>query len=210
MATTTVNGRVCLNPAYDVKQNDIVFYDGRRLRIIEEKKVIMLHKPKNVITTVKDTHGRKTVMDFINYKIRLCPIGRLDKNTTGLLLFTNDGKLQNYLTHPSNNIPKDYEVVIEGNFEDRNIKKLKRGIYIGENEYGKAEVINKRIDKGRTNLSLRLRHGKKREIRRILFRLNKKLISLKRISFSNVKLGSLKEGKSRELSMEEIKLLYKK
>ena len=114
MATTEVNGKICLNPAYDVSEKDIVKYDGRRIDIIDETIVVMLNKPKKVITTVKDTHNRRIVMDYIPKKFRLTPIGRLDQNTTGLLLFTNDGDLQQFLTHPKNNIPKEYEAIIEG------------------------------------------------------------------------------------------------
>ena len=109
MATTEVNGKICLNPAYDVSEKDIVKYDGRRIDIINETIVVMLNKPKKVITTVKDTHNRRIVMDYIPKKFRLTPVGRLDQNTTGLLLFTNDGDLQQFLTHPKNNIPKEYE-----------------------------------------------------------------------------------------------------
>jgi len=188
MATTEVNGKLCLDPAYDVK----------------EKIVVMFHKPKRVITTVKDTHGRKTVMDFVPPNIRLTPIGRLDQDTTGLLLLTNDGDLHQYLTHPKNQIPKDYEAVIEGRLTPSQIQKLARGIYIGDKEYGQAEIVNQETKKGRTSLIMRLRHGKKREIRRILYRLKLKLISLKRIGFSNLTLGTLTEGNYRQLTLNEV------
>ncbi len=208
LATTMVNGKVCLDPAYNVKDNDRVSYDGKYIHPIKSKIVIMLNKPKKVITTVKDTHQRKTVMDFINSSQRLSPIGRLDKDTTGLLLLTNDGDLQQYLTHPKNKIPREYEVVIEGKMEDRYIQKLKKGIYIGYKEFGKAEIIKHQTIKGRTKLNLILRQGKKREIRRIFFRLKKKLFSLKRIKFGNLSLGKLKEGEFRELTLKEIERLY--
>ena len=113
MATTEVNGKICLDPAYNVKDSDEVKYDGQKIKPILEKVVIMLHKPKKVITTVKDTHGRITVLDIVHSKYRLTPIGRLDQDTTGLLLLTNDGDLHHYLTHPKNQICRDYEVVIE-------------------------------------------------------------------------------------------------
>ena len=208
MATTKVNGKVCLDPAYQVKIKDLIHFDGKKI-IVEKKKIVfMLHKPKKVITTVKDTHGRKTVMDFIPSKLRITPIGRLDQNTTGLLLLTNDGDLQEYLTHPKNQVPKDYEVYIDGKLNMKDIQKLKRGIYIGYNEYGKAGVLEQKIHKGRSRILLRMKQGKKREIRRIFHRLNKKLISLKRIGFASLKLGDLKEGEYRELTKNEIYKLY--
>ena len=167
MATTEVNGKICLNPAYDVSEKDIVKYDGRRINIINETVVVMLNKPKKVITTVKDTHNRRIVMDYIPKKFRLTPIGRLDQNTTGLLLFTNDGDLQQFLTHPKNNIPKEYEAIIEGRLTTLQKRKIKKGIYIGFKEFGKAEIIDQVTEKTRSKVILRLRQGKKREIRRI-------------------------------------------
>lgn len=208
MATTEVNGKVCLDPAYKVSPDDKVYFDGKRLVPIIDKVVLMLNKPEKVITTVQDTHGRKTVIDLIRSKIRLSPIGRLDKNTKGLLLLTNDGTLHQYLTHPSHQIPKDYEAVIEGKLTQENIIKLKRGIYIGNKEYGKAEILKQNTIKGRSTIILRLRQGKKREIRRIFFRFNKKLYSLKRIKYAKLTLGNLKEGEYRQLTTNEINSLY--
>ncbi|MDC3166409.1 pseudouridine synthase, partial [Candidatus Marinimicrobia bacterium] len=193
----------------DVSDKDVVRYDGRRIDIIEKTIVIMLNKPKKVITTVKDTHNRRIVMDYIPKKFRLTPIGRLDQNTSGLLLFTNDGDLQQFLTHPKNNIPKDYEAIIEGRLSPLQKKKVKKGIYIGFKEFGQAEVLDQVTEKTRSKVTLRLRQGKKREIRRIFFKLKVKLFSLKRIAFSKVKLGDLKEGAYRELQKKEIFLLKK-
>ena len=207
MATTMVNGKVCLDPAYHVKKEDSVNFDGKKVIVEKKKIVLMLHKPKKVITTVRDTHGRKTVMDFIPSNFKITPVGRLDQNTTGLLLLTNDGDLQEYLTHPKNKVPKDYEVYIEGKLNINQVKKLKSGLYIGYKEYGKAEILEQKIHKGRSKIILRMRQGKKREIRRIIHRLNKKLISLKRIGFASLKLGNLREGEYRELTQNEINKL---
>ena len=207
MATTMVNGKVCLDPAYHVKKEDSVQFDGKKVIVEKKKIVLMLHKPRKVITTVRDTHGRKTVMDFIPSKFRITPVGRLDQNTTGLLLLTNDGDLQEYLTHPKNKVSKDYEVYIEGKLNIDQVKKLKSGLYIGYKEYGKAEILEQKVHKGRSKIILRMRQGKKREIRRIFHRLNKKLISLKRIGFASLKLGNLREGEYRELTQNEINKL---
>ena len=208
MATTEVNGKICLDPAYDVRPEDKVYFDGRRLTPSNEKIVYMLNKPEKVITTVIDTHGRRTVMDYVKSRLRLSPVGRLDQQTKGLLLLTNDGDLHHYLTHPSNQVPKDYEAIIEGRVDPVNIRKLSRGIYIGDKEYGRAEMIGQETEKGRSKVKLRLRQGKKREIRRIFFRLKIKLLSLKRIGYANLKLGNLNEGEYRQLTGKEIKSLY--
>lgn len=208
MATTEVNGKICLDPAYDVRPGDKIHFDGRRLIPSNEKIVYMLNKPEKVITTVSDTHGRRTVMDYVKSKLRVSPVGRLDQQTKGLLLLTNDGDLHHFLTHPSNQVPKDYEAIIEGRVDPVNIRKLSRGIYIGDKEYGRAEMIGQETEKGRSKVKLRLRQGKKREIRRIFFRLKIKLFSLKRIGYSNLKLGNLNEGEYRQLTAKEIKSLY--
>ena len=209
MATTEVNGKICLDPAYDVKDSDVIKYDGQKVKPVQEKIVIMLHKPKKVITTVKDTHGRKTVLDIVPSKYRLTPVGRLDQDTTGLLLLTNDGDLHQYLTHPKNRIPKDYEAVIEGRMTASQIQKLIRGIYIGDKEYGKAEIVSQDTKKGRSVVILRLHQGKKREILRIMHRLKLKLLSLKRIRFAGLELGDLREHHYRTLNEKEVKLLHK-
>ena len=207
MATTEVNGKICQDPAYNVKDSDVIKYDGQQISPILEKVVIMLHKPKKVITTVKDTHGRKTVLDLVPSKYRLTPVGRLDQDTTGLLLLTNDGDLQQQLTHPRNQIPKDYEVVIEGKITFSQKQKLAKGIYIGDKEYGKAEIISQETKKSRSTIILRLRQGKKREIRRIMYRFKLKLLTLKRIRFGRLSLGNLSENHYRTLTDKEVKTL---
>jgi pseudouridine synthase len=207
MATTEVNGKICLDPAYNVKETDVVKYDGQKIKPVQEKVVIMLHKPKKVITTVKDTLGRKTVLDIVPSKFRLTPVGRLDQDTTGLLLLTNDGDLHQHLTHPRNRIPKDYEAVIEGRISSSQVQKLARGIYIGNKEYGKAEIVSQDTKKGRSIVILRLHQGKKREIRRIMHRLKLKLMTLKRIRFASLELGDLPENHYRTLSEKEVKTL---
>ena len=207
MATTEVNGKICQDPAYSVKDSDVIKYDGQQISPILEKVVIMLHKPKKVITTVKDTHGRKTVLDLVPSKYRLTPIGRLDQDTTGLLLLTNDGDLHQKLSHPRNQIPKDYEAVIEGKITSSQKQKLAKGIYIGDKEYGKAEIISQETKKSRSTIILRLRQGKKREIRRIMYRFKLKLLTLKRIRFAGLSLGDLPENQYRTLTDKEVKTL---
>ena len=207
MATTEVNGKICQDPAYSVKDSDVIKYDGQQISPILEKVVIMLHKPKKVITTVKDTHGRKTVLDLVPSKYRLTPIGRLDQDTTGLLLLTNDGDLHQKLSHPRNQIPKDYEAVIEGKITSSQKQKLARGIYIGDKEYGKAEIISQETKKSRSTIILRLRQGKKREIRRVMYRFKLKLLTLKRVRFGGLSLGNLSENHYRALTDKEVKTL---
>ena len=207
MATTTVNEEIILDPAYKVQEKDLVRFDGRLLKIDEEKIVIILNKPKNVITSVSDQFGRKTVMHFIKSKKRLAPIGRLDKDSTGLLLLTNDGDLHQYLTHPKNQIPRQYIVVIEKIIDSLKLKRITRGLSIGEGEIGRAKVLSQKMIKGRCEARLELKQGKKREVRRIFRSVKIKLFSLHRVSFGSINIGSLKIGESRLLKKNEIKNL---
>ena len=204
MATTTVNGQMVLDPAYDVEQDDKIRYDGTVINPASESVVVMFNKPKGIITSLKDPNGRKTVLDYISSKYRLVPIGRLDKNSTGLLLLTNDGDLHHYLTHPKNQIRRDYEVVVERRLSSQQEKKIAQGLFIGRGEYGKAEVLSQKTKKGRTLAVLRLRQGKNREIRRIFQRLKITLFLLHRFRFSTLELGRLKEGEYRKLLPHEI------
>ena len=207
--SVTVNGTLELNPAYQVLENDDVRFDGRRVKLIKESKTILLNKPIGYITTSRDPFKRKTVIDLISQTERLFPIGRLDKDTSGLLLLTNDGNLANILTHPKNKIPRIYELEIDKPFESWEKKKIAKKIYIGQKEWGRADILEQKKHKGRTTVLMRLFQGKKREIRRIVYRMKKTLFSLKRVQFGPIQLDDTPLGASRELSGAEIKLLNK-
>ena len=208
-ATTTVNGKVVLDPAYPLGDEDIVCYDGQRLTLTHQTKVYLLNKPAGVITTSKDPHGRPTVVDLVPHKGRLFPVGRLDKDTTGLLLLTNDGELMERLLHPRYRVPRIYEVVIDRPLEKREAQKMERGLYIGEGEWGRAKVVKQTTVKKRTTLTLRMTEGKKREVRRLLTTLKRRIFNLSRVQFGPVVLGDLPLGQWRELTPEEIEKLKK-
>ena len=204
MATTTVNNEIILDPAYEVNEIDKIRYDGKLLKIDKNKVVIMFNKPVDVITSVNDPFNRKTVMNYINYKKRIVPIGRLDKDSTGLLLLTNDGDLHYFLTHPRNQIIREYDVIIDRIISPEKIKRMSRGLNIGDGEIGKAKVVRQKLIKGRCEARLVLRQGKKREIRRIFRSLKIKLYNLHRVSFGGVHIGKLKESEFRLLDKKEI------
>lgn len=206
-ALVEVNGTIVTDPAFNVEPDDNVIYNGRKVQLSTKEIVILLNKPKGFITTAQDTHGRKTVLDLIPLRMRLFPVGRLDKDTTGLLLLTNDGELANYLMHPRNSVPKIYEAEIEGRISEKDIKKIQKGVFIGEGLFGRAEVLSQHTDRKRTTVRLKLHHGKKREIRRIFEFLDYKLFSLTRTGYGNLTLESVEPGKWRFLTPEEIKNL---
>ena len=206
-ATVTVNGNVELNPAYNVVSGDKVQLDEQQINLQRKKRFIILNKPSGYITTVKDPLNRKTVMDLVDTDERLFPVGRLDKDTTGLLLLTNVGDTANILTHPRNKIERIYKVEIDKIFKDYEIKRMASKIYIGQKEWGKVEVLSQKRDRGRVIVDLRLFQGKKREIRRIMYRMKRKIFSLQRIKFGPIELGDLPIGQWRELNGSENQLL---
>lgn len=206
-AMVTVNGILETNPAYQVKSKDEVFFDDQRIKLETKTRIIALNKPEGYITTMKDPLQRKTVIDLIYTDERLFPIGRLDKDTTGLLLLTNDGQLANKLMHPKNQIPRIYKLQIDKVFQSWEIKKMASKVYIGQKEWGRAEVVDQKKIKGRVTLHLRLFQGKKREIRRIIFRMKRKLFNLERIQYGSIELGDIPLGKWRDLSKKELKSL---
>jgi len=204
MAMATVNNEIILDPAFEVNKNDEIRFDGRLLKIDKEKIVIAFNKPKNVITSVYDPFNRKIVMDYIHHKKRLVPVGRLDKDSTGLLLLTNDGDLHHNLTHPKNKVIREYDVFIERAIKPKELNRIKKGISIGEGEIGKAQVVNQKTNKARVQVRLILMQGKKREIRRIFRTLKIKLYELNRVSFAGVSINGLKQGDYRLLDKKEI------
>ena len=206
-AMVTVNGVIESNPAYQVQPNDDIFYDNQRISIQSNTRIILLNKPDGYITTMKDPLRRKTVMDLVHTDERLFPIGRLDKDTTGLLLLTNDGQLANKLMHPRNRIPRIYKIEIDKTFQSWEVKRMATKIYIGQNEWGKAEVIEQKQIKGRATIFLKLYQGKKREVRRIIYRMKRKLFSLERIQYGPIKLGDIPMRGWRDVKPSELKSL---
>ena len=204
-ATITVNNIVVTDPAYDIKGNDIVRYDGKNVQINDKTVVLMFNKPMGIITTMNDPQNRLSVADLLPRENRVFPIGRLDKNTTGLLLVTNNGDLANRLMHPRNRVPKIYEAIIERPLDPKNVRKIKKGIFIGAGEWGKANIISQKKSKKRTLVMLELRHGKNREIRRLFRSINHKLFSLKRVQYASLNLGDLPLGQYRLLDHNELR-----
>ena len=208
-ATPTVNNIVITDPAFQIKQDDIIRYDGKIIKINQDHVVIMFNKPLGVITSMSDPKNRPVIADYIPNKMRLFPVGRLDKNTSGLLLITNNGDLANKLMHPKNLIPKIYEIETDSILDAKLISKIKNGVFIGYKQWAKAIVIKQKKIKSRILVTLQLHHGKNREIRRMFNKINKKLFSLKRIKYGDLELGNLPLGKYRELNKVELNKVQK-
>ena len=208
-ATTTVNDIVIIDPAFRVKKDDVIRYDGKNIKINQKHVVIIFNKPLGVITSMDDPKNRPVIADYFPKNMRLFPVGRLDKNTTGLLLVTNNGDLANKLMHPKNLIPKIYEAETDLLLNTKLISKIKKGVFIGYNQWAKAIVVNQKKIKSRILVTLQLHHGKNREIRRLFNKINRRLFSLKRVRYGDLELGNLPLGKFRELNKIELNKVQK-
>lgn len=208
----TLNGRpVQLGDKTDGSK-DLVRIDGKVIKpVTREKVTLMLYKPRGYVTTMNDEQGRKCVADLIaKERVRLYPVGRLDKDSEGLLLLTNDGDLANKLTHPKNNIPKTYRVIVKGAINREHIKAFERGIYIEEDDYttrsAEIEILESKED--RTVFYLTIYEGKNREIRKMCEALGLEVLRLKRDKLANLSIGTLRAGQYRALTQKEIDYLY--
>jgi pseudouridine synthase len=170
----------------------------------------MLHKPKGVISTASDDLKRKTVTSMVDSDERLFPVGRLDRQSSGLILLTNDGELANQLTHPSFHMPKIYEVVIDGGISQTHLNRLRKGVQLTDGMTAPTEVEIKKHIGNQTVLTITLYEGKNRQIRRMCGALGLNLLELKRIAIGPIELGSLRPGKSRPLKSEEVNALHHK
>lgn len=197
-----VNGIVTKELGIQVdEENDIVFVENKKISIKNDKVYIMLNKPKGYVTTNSEQFARPSTKDLIKEKVRVFPIGRLDMNTTGLLLLTNDGDFANELMHPRNEIEKTYIVLLRKNVSEEQIEQLRRGVDIGDyvTKSAKVSLISP------LEMEIKISEGKNRQIRRMCEAVGADLKELKRVQIGNIKLGNLKLGKYRFLSEDEIK-----
>ena len=210
LAMVTVNNNVIMDPFTEIDPAiDDIRLDNQKIKLNTNSTTIVLYKPKGFISSRSDEMGRKTVFDLIPRKPYLNHVGRLDKDTTGLILLTNNGDLSQLLTHPKNKISKEYLAQTNELIDEKTIKKIERGIFIGSGEKGKAKIVSQDKIKNHVHVKLLLRQGKKNEIRRIFKFSGLKLISLKRLKFGNITLDQLKEGQWRELTKREKQYLDK-
>ena len=212
-----VKGRVNVNnqPILDLGRTidpdkDLVDLDGHRLAYPRHFHYILLNKPRGVITTVDDDRGRKTVLDLIDSKERLFPVGRLDFDTVGTLLLTNDGDLTYRLTHPKYRVEKIYHVWVKGRVGETEIQQLKRGVAIEPDVvvHGDARIISR--EPHRTRIKISIHEGKKRQIKRMMKAIGSPVIQLERHQFAGLTTGNLKRGEWRHLTEVEVNCLYEK
>ena len=203
----TINGKVAVI-GQDVDFSDVVVCDGKTVKRASKLVYYMMNKPKGYVTTVSDDKGRKTVMDLLpRMNERVYPIGRLDYDTEGLLLFTNDGDLANRLTQPINEIPKTYYAKIKGALSEAELATLRGGVIIDGVRTKKCSVKVVEQTKESTKYSVTVTEGKNRQIRKIFESVKREVIFLKRVKVGDLTVSGLKRGEVRSLSNEEVHYL---
>ena len=203
-----INGKIC-NAGDDVNVGeDSVSVNGRIVNLVKKYDYYIMNKPKGYVCTVKDDKGRKTVMDLLPAKTeRLFPVGRLDYDTEGLLLFTNDGELTYRLTHPKNEISKTYLVKTEKPVSEDMLNKLRAGVYIDGVKTKKAKLKIVETTKSYSKIHVTITEGKNRQVRKMFDLINAPVDFLKRIKIGELTISGLKRGDCRKLSLEEIEYL---
>jgi len=207
----SVNGKKTTECGLDINvDNDVVFVDGRKITPVRRYTYIMFNKPKGCITTSSDEFGRKTIYNYLEQFSGkgLFPVGRLDYDSEGLLLLTNDGALAQVLTHPSFGIPKTYLVKIEGSIEEADLKKIRAGVKGTDGvRYAPAVVSVKDSTENFSKLEITIKEGKNREIRKIFESIGKNVVFLCRRKIGDLSLGGLTRGTCRYLTDKEINYL---
>ena len=203
-----VNGKVVLEPYYEVQPDDRITYKGKPLQVEERKVYILLNKPKDVITTVHDERGRKTVLDLLQDKVRerVYPVGRLDRATTGLLVLTNDGDLAKKLAHPSHKVKKVYHVVLDRPVRPEDLEKISNGLQL-EDGLDLVDSIDYVKDAGKSEVGIELHIGKNRIVRRIFEHLGYQVRRLDRTYYAGLTKKDLPRGRYRFLTEREIIML---
>lgn len=205
-----VNGKTVTLLSTDIDEtNDTVMLNGRKIAPVTRQIYIMFYKPKGCICSLKDEKGRKTVFDYLEdfENARIFPVGRLDYDTEGLLLLTNDGELSNKLTQPMNEIPKTYVAKIEGEIQESDLARLRNGVTVDGVKLKRCKIKVLDKDEKHTRLEITIYEGKNREIHKMFETVGKNVVFLKRIKIGDIKLGGLGRGAYRYLTQKELTYL---
>lgn len=205
-----VNGEKIVEQGRKVSYEDEIVVDGNLINNKEEKEYYLLYKPEGVISSVSDDKDRRTVVDLVETKARIYPIGRLDYNTTGLILLTNDGELTSILSHPSSRVEKLYLAKVEGIITPQEFMKLKKGIIIDGRKVVPTFVkIKKKNETGNsTSIYVGIEEGRNHIVKKIMSELGHEVLKLKRETYAFLTLKGLKPGEYRKLTIKEVKILY--
>lgn len=199
----TVDGKIITELGYKADLNQKIRVDGKLLSFDTKKIYIMLNKPRGYVSTAHDERGRKTILDLIDVSERVYPVGRLDLNSEGLILLTNDGELTNALIHPRFEVEKTYRAKISGDITEEKLDLLRAGIELDDGLTSPAEIFLL----GKDLVEITIHEGRNRQVRRMFAAIGCDVKRLRRIKFANLTLDGLKVGKFRELTAEEVKKL---
>ena len=199
----SVDGEVVTDPARDVSESNAVEVDGSPVAP-EPREVWALNKPLDVVSTAREPGARRAVTDLVDSARRLYPVGRLDADSTGLILLTNEGELANRLTHPRYGVPKTYRVELAKPPAERDLERLRRGVQLEDGPSAPAEVGRR----GAREIEVTIREGRKRQVRRMAEAVGNEVVSLKRIRIGSLELGELAPGASRRLDDDEVQALW--
>ena len=210
LGKVSVNGDIVRELGTKVSSKDIIEVEGVSLDKNKTLEYYLLNKPKGVVTTNSDDKGRKTVVDLIDTNNRIYPVGRLDYDTTGVLILTNDGELANGLMHPKSNIDKVYIAKVDGILTGYDIKRIKDGVVIDGFKTSKCHVKLRSVDKvkNRCIVELIIHEGKNHQVKKMIEAVGKKVIKLKRERYAFLDLTGLKSGEYRKLTKKEVNVLY--
>ncbi len=205
----SVNGDIVREPGSKANpETDDIRVDGKKIRVLSQKVYILLNKPRGCVTTVSDDRGRPTVIDLLReIKTKVYPVGRLDFNTEGLLLLTNDGDFAHRLAHPSHKIPKTYAVKVTGIPTEKEMERLSRGIILDRKKTSPAKISIERTTGKNSWLTITIHEGKKRQVRTMCEFIGHPVIKLKRIKYGFLELKGQKTGEYRYLTNGEVKRL---
>jgi 23S rRNA pseudouridine2605 synthase len=200
-----VDGETVTDPARDVDDSRAVEVDGRAVNAKERPRLVYaVHKPHGVVSTAKDPQGRRTIVQLVPSSERLYPVGRLDAETTGLILLTNDGELANLLTHPRYGVAKTYRVSVHGGpVKPEHVKSLAEGVELDDGPTAPAKARRLAHDR----IEITIREGRKRQVRRMIEAVGLRVRSLERVAFGPLRIGTLEPGEHRRLKAPEIEAL---
>lgn len=202
-----VNGQVLSSPGYHVQDGDVVEVNGARITPEQKKVYYLLHKPTGYVTSTADKEGRPVVTELVPDEIRVFPVGRLDYNTSGLLILTNDGDLSNKLMHPSHGFDKKYMVRAKGIVTIAEARKLEEGVDIGDYVTAPAEVRLLKHERNSSIVEITIHEGKNRQVRRMFKAIDHPVEELCRIGLGDLTIGRLAVGQCRKLSPAEVEYL---
>ena len=199
-----VRGELATDPARDVDERSGVEVDGREVAP-EPREVWAVNKPEDVTSTAREPGPRTAVVELVDSEARLYPVGRLDADSSGLILLTNDGELANRLTHPRYGVPRAYRVQLRRRASDRALRRLREGVELDDGRTAPARV--RRL--GPREVEISIREGRNRQVRRMAEAVGNEVVSLRRVGFGSLRLGRLREGDARRLRSNEVQRLWK-